>query len=366
MSETTTVTLSSLLVIGTGSLASAACDALACVARERVDVHVVGRDPRKTAQLCYLAGTRAALAGRPVVFRNAAAGDSAFDEHLVRLLDELQPDGVFLCASRQSPWEATVAPSAWTDLLAHAGFGLSLPLHADLAVRAGRAVMLASPKSWLVNACFPDAVNPVLAALDIPVRCGAGNVATIAASLQAALGLADQSRLHLLAHHSHLYPPRTRYEEALAWLDETPISDVTALLAAQRATAREAVNRVTGYTAALLLRALLSGADVATHVPGPNGLPGGYPVRVHGGKVELRLPSGVTEYEAIAVNQRAATRDGVRVDGGQICFEPTVTANVPELAAALPVSELATVGRDLVELRANLRTRPHSPRTESA
>jgi len=85
-------------------------------------------------------------------------------------------------------------------------------------------------------------------------------------------------------------------------------------------------------------RDCLTGADVATHVPGPNGLPGGYPVRVHGGKVSLRLPSGLSEAEAVARNEQSATRDGVRAD--------------MDLEA-------------LLELRAELRARPCTRRTEN-
>jgi hypothetical protein len=358
------MTRPSLVVIGTGSLASAVCDTFACVSREPVDVHVVGRSRHKTAELCHLAGVRAVLAGSPVVFHGVAAQTDTFDDDLGRLLGELNPDGVFVCASRQSPWEAMVAPSAWTGLLDRAGFGLSLPLHADIAVRAGRATMSASPGAWLVNACFPDAVNPVLAALGIPVKCGVGNVAILAAAMQAALGLPDQTRLRLVAHHAQLHAPDTAEDEAVAWLDESPITDVTALLSAQRAVDREAVNRVTGHTAALLLYALLTGADVATHAPGPNGLPGGYPVRVRSGEVSLRLPPGLAETEATAINQRAAVRDGVRLVGGGVLFTPAVTAEIPELAGEFSAAELVAVSRSLLKLRAELRTRPLSRRTE--
>ncbi|MFI9387351.1 hypothetical protein [Kutzneria sp. NPDC052558] len=318
-----------LVVIGTGSLANALCDAFACVATEPVEVLVVGRDQGKAAQLCQLVGVRAVLARSPVVFHDAGYED------LARLLESRRPDGVVVCASRQSPWEG---PSAWTDLLAREGFGLSLPLHADIAARTGRAIMAASPETWLVNACFPDAVNPLLAAQGIPVICGVGNVATLAAALQAALGLPDQSRLRLVAHHLHLHAPDTVADEALAWLDGTPIADVTTLLAAQRSVDRAAANRVTGHTAALLLDTLLTGDEMDTHVPGPNGLPGGYPVRIHGGKVSLRLPGGLSEAEAVARNEKSATRDGVRAD-----------------------SDLDT----LLKLRDELRARPSARRTES-
>jgi hypothetical protein len=192
------------------------------------------------------------------------------------------------------------------------------------------------------------------------VLCGVGNVATLAASVQAALGLSDQSELQLIAHHAHLYPPHGPEDEAQAWLAGARVPELTALLAAQRASDREALNRVTGHTAAMLLHALLTGADFDTHVPGPGGLAGGFPVRVHDGAVSLRLPAGITEAQAIAVNARAARRDGLREVGRRIQFEPAVTDAVGQLAHGFDISELASVSHRLLELRDELRARARS------
>jgi hypothetical protein len=347
----------SLVVLGTGSLAHATCDALATVSPEPINVTVIGRDRGKAEAVCYLAGTRAALTGTGVTFRPAAAdiGTGLGDVLAAR------PTGVLVCASHQSPWERVTAPSAWTDLLATAGFGLALPLHADIAAQAGWLLAAHTPGTWLVNACFPDAVNPVLAALDIPVLCGVGNVGITAASLQAALGLPDQSRLHVLAHHAQLHAPA---DEARAWLDGTPLPGVTALLATQRAIDGSLLNRVTGLTAALVLSALLTGATTDTHVPGPNGLPGGYPVRLAGSRVSLRLPPGLSETEAVAVNQRAARADGVRVEHGKIHFETAAVSGLPGSVAGtdgFSAAELSVVCQELLALRAELRKQPHNP-----
>ncbi|WP_291412718.1 hypothetical protein [Actinophytocola sp.] len=322
---------------------------------------MVGRSRGKADAVCYLAGTRAALGGTGVTFQPVVAD---FGARLADVLAGARPTGVFVCASHQSPWERVTAPSAWTDLLARAGFGLALPLHADIAARAERLIATHAPGAWLVNACFPDAVNPVLAGLEIPVLCGVGNVGTLAASLQAALGLPDQTRLQLLAHHAHLHPPHDAADEACAWLDGTPLPDITALLATQRATDRALLNRLTGLTAALVLSAMLTGDTADTHVPGPNGLPGGYPVRVAAGRVSLRLPADIGEAEAVGFNQRAAKRDGVRVEDGKVHLEPAVVSALPPAAPGLEsfdAAELTGVCRELLALRAELRKQPHNP-----
>lgn len=182
------MTQARLVVVGSGSLARAVCGSLAAVATAPVAVTVLARRPDAAAEVAYLTGTRAALAGRPVT----AAAAGLVPDRLADDLAGLDPTAVLVCASYQSPWERTAAPSAWTDLLGRAGFGAGLPLQAGLATDVARALAKAAPAAALLNACFPDAVNPLLAALGLPVLCGIGNAAIVAASLQAGLGLADQ------------------------------------------------------------------------------------------------------------------------------------------------------------------------------
>jgi hypothetical protein len=346
-----------LLIVGSGSLGSVICHALAGLASVPVAVTVAARDRARAAQLCHTAGVTARLAGRPVSFTPLTVEVERPDGP-AEMLRQARPAGVVLCASPQSPWEAARARSAWTDLLSRAGFGLTLPLQAELAVRLARC----EADAWLVNACLPDAVNPLLAAVAAPARCGVGNVGTLAAGLQHALGLPDQSRLRLLAHHVHLRPPQTPGDEARAWLDDAPLAGVGDLLAPHRATGRQALNQITGYAAAQVLDALITGAELATHLPGPLGLPGGYPVLLRDGRPRLRLPADLTQPAAVLANQRAALRDGVLVSGARVVFGPACAAalgeHLPELARGFPVGDVSAACRELLRLRDRLRTRP--------
>lgn len=352
-----------LVVLGTGGLARGLCYALATTTRLPLDLVVVGRRQGRSDEVCYVGAARAALADTPVVFHSLTV-NTASEQALIDLIGSVAPDGVFLAASSQSPWERTTAPSAWTELVARAGFGLTLPFQAELALRTASALAQARPDAWFVNACFPDAVNPVLAARSLPVLCGVGNVALLAASIQAALGLPDQRKLSVLAHHAHLHAPHDEADEAMAWLGGKPLAGVGALLAAQRAADRPELNHVTGMAAATLVRALLSGDELATSLPGPLGLPGGYPVRVAGARVELRLPDGMDRDDAVAANQRAAVHDGVVVDGGRVRFtSPAVAALDQDLAHDFSVTEIERVTDRLDRLRTRLRDRPPSSRS---
>ena len=81
------------------------------------------------------------------------------------------------------------------------------------------------------------------------------------------------------------------------------------------------------------VRALLRDEPTATHAPAPNGLPGGYPVRLSRRGVELDLPAHLTREEAIALNERAARFDGIeRIEpDGTIVFTGEVAAGTERL-----------------------------------
>jgi hypothetical protein len=358
-----------IAVIGTGSLARSVCFSLASLLDQPTEVSVIGRSVAALAELSYVASTRASLAGRQITFRPCADPLTGEDE-LVSTLTSAGASLVVCCASRQSPWEAASAPSAWTALTAKAGIALTLPLNADLALLAARAAQRTPGRPQLINACYPDAVNPLLAAVEVPVLTGVGNVALLDSSIrrtftQDALAPGATAPLRVIGHHLHLHSPAPGVAEARAWLGARELADVGARLAEQRATSRRELNAVTGFHAALVIRALLSGALLHTSLPGPAGLPGGYPVLLRDGSVETDLPAGVTLAQAVAWNQRWAAHEGVIVDpaAGTVEFTgpaaETLAAHLPGQPARFRAADgLGELTRRLLRLRETLRARP--------
>lgn len=355
-----------LAIVGGGSLGRATCLALSTMEIPTdLTVVLLARDGAAAARVCHIAGVRAALSGSPVRF-TAVPVDATDPAAVGAALAAAAPDGVLVCASTQSPWERMDRPSAWTELLSRAGFGLTLPFQAEVALAVGAAMRRACPAAFLANACFPDAVNPLLTATGVPVATGVGNVGILAAALQAALGLPDQRRLHVVGHHLQLHPPREPGDEALAWLDGAPLDDVTGLLAAHRAAGDgRGNNDITGLLTARTMLALLTGATEDTHLPGVAGLPGGYPVRITAGEVALRLPPGVELDQVVDANRRWATRDGVLVEDGQVRFGPAVTDALapllPGYADGFAAGEVTGVIAAFQALRERLRAQPVTP-----
>jgi len=353
-----------ILIIGSGSLARAISYSLALLMSRHHRVIVCARSRDQLDEIIYVSRAKAASAQSPVKFDSAEFDAESGDAG--RLLSSLQPDIVVNCASYYSPWEWIHQPSAWTHLLRGAGFGFTLPLQAAFAIKFAKAAAAHSRPPLFINGCYPDAVNPLLRALGLPVFCGIGNIALLATGLRSSLGLMPGQSLQVMAHHLHLYVPKPGVDEAQAWVDGRHCENVTGLLASQRTSRGLEVNKVIGCTAAVLLRDIVDGRDVETHVPGPLGLPGGYPVHIAGTRMELNLPANLSECEAIAWNERIAVADGVRIlSNGNVEFaEETKLAfrqYLPRISEGFHASEIDKVTQSMIELRERLTKEKAQP-----
>jgi hypothetical protein len=107
------------------------------------------------------------------------------------------------------------------------------------------------------------------------------------------------------------------------------------------------------------LRALVGGAEHNGHVPGPGGLPGGYPVRVTKAKVELNLPAAVSKQDAINWNLQFEVVDGVSITpDGYVRYSEQARREIskvsPELATGFHVRDLDSAQQALQVLRTRM------------
>jgi hypothetical protein len=354
-----------LLITGTGSLGAAIVHSLACPRGARMRVAVMSRDSERLQWLVRCAAARAGSLDTGIEFR-AVAIDWADQEALCRTLDSLGPRLILHTASVQSPW-TLAGGDRWARLVGAAGYGMTLPLHLLLAQRLGWAVARVGHESLFINACYPDAANPVLASGGIPVLCGIGNVAILEAVMAADLKIRGGD-LQLIAHHAHVAGAISGSMDALtclrAWRAGRPF-EAQARQWLQKAAlpSDHRLNLVTAAAAAAVVSRLLGMSKPAnSSLPGPLGLPGGYPVWVEKGRLELRLPEGIAEAEAVHLNEMAAVHDGVVVDSrGVARFSGRAMAAMDTVAAqfqcaAEPLSAADVEGRAqlLIDLRDSL------------
>jgi hypothetical protein len=250
-------------------------------------------------------------------------------------LARLRPDVIVLSASRLAWWQVP-------DRLTSVPYGTWLPLQVTLVRQLMEAQAAAGITAPVVALPYPAAVGPVLAGAGLAPELGAGNVLEMAAKLQTLAAEQHQTSrekvdVRLIAHHS---TERTAFSafEALGGRGPLTPPPFLARISVEGAPLPEAAVRnyftasyalppgrathqLTAAAAIATLDALLSLTPRRLHVPAPGGRPGGYPVTISRAGVELDLPDGVSEGDAIAVNAVAARWDGIE----RIASDGTVT-----------------------------------------
>lgn len=298
--------------------------------------------------------SRPALAMLGAVFQGHAKrfehyqADLSETEQMAGLLSSVKPDVVLHSAALQSPRQlmnANLDPAV-RDVLRAATFGMWLPWHLLPATWLFEAIEASEIDTNVVNVSFPDVVNPALRArFGKGPAAGAGNVEVCVAQIVryltdvvgAALGGIEVS---LVGSHALLsYGPAAGVPHHLRVVVDgrniTGELDLAAMLDHPEPMEWKKVDVFSLFAASAVKNAVaLLGADeTRTHVSGAKGLPGGYPVRVRDGSVELDLPPDISDDEAVAINEAAARWDGIeRIDSdGTVVYTDSAAAAMAEL-----------------------------------
>jgi hypothetical protein len=312
------------VLFGTGSFAARIVFDLAAVGPKGLSIVVVGRNRARLAWLRTAGLARASMFGTGVRVAERALSEFSVPA-MTALLAELAPCVVVNTASAQGGRVATPRPDGWTRLVAEGGLGITVLFQARISLEVARAVAAARPRAYFVNCCYPDVVNGMVAAAGLPVTCGIGNVAILAHAFAGLLG-PGHGRLQMLAQHAALAafrraaPDRMGAPPPRVWLDGQEIADVHDRFAAVQL-APEPVIDISGASGVPLFVAMATAQDWRGHVPGPGGLPGGYPVALRRGTLELDLPAGLDRASAITWNAAFEAADGVVVgDDGNVRY----------------------------------------------
>jgi len=351
-----------ILIIGSGYFAEIMANDLAATAPSPVAVAIAGRNAERVKWLETAGNARSAIYGSRTRFTGLCVELGA-SEDVAGLLDRLAPSVVVHAASLQSPWSVDSAGSEWSRLVNEAGFGITIAFHATLPLRTAQAIAASGTGAAMVNTCYPDGVNPLLKAAGMPIACGVGNIAIFSSVIAGTLPFEERGQLRVLAHHNHLVDWRRPGAErsgvpVRAWIGEQEMSGVQDRFRGIRLPFRD-LNVVSGASAVPVLLALAGGGELRTHVPGPAGLPGGYPVRISGGRIALDLPAAISQEEAVAWNGQFTDADGVAVGAdGWVRYSPRARQALgrysKDLAEGFPVSELDAARDALNELRSRL------------
>jgi hypothetical protein len=332
--------------------------ALALAASGRVErLLLVGRAGGKPAVVAATVVSAFDCRAEPVEL------DALQEDAVAELLARAQPDLVVQCASLQSPWALAGRHSKVAQGLLAGGLALRLPYQLPVilsVMRAARAARYAGP---IANVSFPDVTGPILRQLGLAPTLGLGNVSMLTLRVRAALRASSPDEplplIRIVGHHSQLPGVMQALEPAAddrcqVYLGEDGARRDELAYRAPPMAPGPRYNVVTVASALPVLDALLPGAaPLRASVPAPDGLGGGYPVRIEAGAISLDLPPGTTLADAIAFNERLARDDGLeRVDpDGTVHFSERARAAVasfaPELAEPLAIDAISARGARL-------------------
>jgi hypothetical protein len=278
----------------------------------------------------------------------------------------VRPSVVLQAASLQSAAVISAQGNAWSKLVAAGGLSASAVFQTVLSARVARGCQDVVPGAHFVNACFPDVVNSLIAAMGLPVACGIGNIQILAHAFGGSLGGQRRQDLKVLAHYQNVGAWRQKPEHrhgstARVWIDGAEISDVHDRFRGVQLTPEPVID-ISGAAATPLMLALAHGRDWRGHAPGPEGLPGGYPVRAKAGKLALDLPPDLAREDAVRWNLAHEAASGLIVDAhgnarytGRLHEE--LAAASPDLAGGFHVRDLETVFVAMQQLRERLLAR---------
>ena len=244
-----------------------------------------------------------------------------------QLIKELAPSAVINCSVMHTWHLIRQLPHDIYSKISSASLGAWLPVQLNLAYKLAQAIKQSGVKTHYINTSLADLTNPVLAKLGMAPTIGIGNVEKIAPAVQTLVAneLKVPRRditIYLVCHHQHwVYPREAGYRKGAPYYLKVMLRDKN--ITKQFDTDRlmfEGVKlyppgieftTVSASSAIRNLMALVFDTEIVTHSPGPNGLPGGYPVRLSAKGAEVVLPEELSLEEAVQINEKAQYYDGV-------------------------------------------------------
>jgi hypothetical protein len=275
-------------------------------------------------------------------------------EATAELLREVNPTLIYNGATLQSWWVVNELPDTVRAKLYRdrCGLGAWSAMHLALTARLMKAVRMAGIDTYVVNAAFPDMTNASLARVGLAPTVGIGNMDLVIPYIRKAAGemlrvpMSNVS-VDLVAHHYHAYnwPRAGTGLEAPHYLrvyvgqqDVTDaLGDPAAFIAELPRRAVRPAGRhgqfVVAASSVNNIMLILHDTGELTHAPGPEGLEGGYPVRLSREGAEVVPPAGMSVEAARALMLEAQQWDGVQEihDNGDVVLTEEAYHNVRDL-----------------------------------
>ena len=351
-----------ILISGTGAFSGRIALDLAATSQEPLDVVIAGRNRERLSWLKTACNARASMFSRPISFDTYEI-DLVQEGATDKLISETRPTIAVQGASIQTSSVISDTGNQWTALVAEGGLSATAVFQALISSRMARSISAFSPETALINCGFPDVVNGIITAMNFKVLSGTGNVAILSNVFAGAKGISDQNRIQVIAHYQNLAAWRKPASERIGtrpcrvFIDGQEVMDVFKEFESVKLTAEPAIE-ISGASGVTLIAAYAANKPWAGQAPGPNGLPGGYPVKLKDRVLGLNLPESVSEHDAVAWNASFEEEKGMIVRNGRAeytgALRDALSRHGFRYADGFNVADLEMVCADMLELRSDL------------
>lgn len=272
-------------------------------------------------------------------------------EEIAEAVSEFNPD-IIVYTGRYAPGLKYGAFSYPNQI----GYGVWMPLSFPYIYNLMRAVKGIKSPAKVINTSFPDGVNYLLGQVDLAPYTGAGNINHLIPRIKnAAKSLfrcspSDFDINFVCSHYANTYiskegtakscptlltiRSRITGEEYYSDMSEFSLSKKTIFALCKDNSAGGTIrNQMIATDCAEIVR-MLSEPEAegeTIHVPGFNGCPGGFRVKVHNGEFVRDTDPRWTDGDILGTNISGLKHDGVLIENGRIWFTVDVRDKMEQI-----------------------------------
>lgn len=248
-------------------------------------------------------------------------------DRTAELISKHQPDLIYSGMTLMSWTVYAFLPDDLHEKTKKIAGGPMVPMHLTLMYKLMQAIKKSGINPVVLNNAWPDIVNPMLWKSGLGVLVGGGNLDNIVLEMKRRVSIEENVpisavTIYFIAEHAtNVMGARTgipyflkimlegeditsKYD-TVSWISDRLMSPCPSEWISWIMHPQVAASTVRN------IMAVLNDTNELAHSPGPNGMIGGYPLRIGAKGVKVVLPKEITMEQAIKINTDAAKYEGV-------------------------------------------------------
>ncbi|MBN2570428.1 MAG: hypothetical protein JXB42_13460 [Deltaproteobacteria bacterium] len=248
-------------------------------------------------------------------------------DRTAELISKYQPDFIYSGMTLMSWVIYTYLPKEMHQKANRIAGGPVVPVHLTLIYKLMQAVQKSGTNPVVLNNSWPDVVNPMLWGAGYKVLVGGGNVDNIVNEIKRKISVKENVPISAVTvyficeHVINVMGTRTGIPYFMKIMigdkDITDKYDCDSLISDRLMAPCPPewiswiVHPEVAASTVKNIMAVLNDTNEFTHSPGPNGMLGGYPMRIGANGITIELPEGMTMEQAVKYNMDQAKYEGV-------------------------------------------------------